>query len=77
MNEHIKTNREGVSALLFHWIVSYYDMKALAQNQISLAMLYDDMHDLNMGTLIEDHPFLIKRTLRQVHEFSLDFMTNY
>lgn len=77
MNEHIKVNRVGLEALLFHWITAHYDMKALAENQITLTRLYADMHELNMGTLIEDHPFLIKSTLRQVHEFSLDFMTNY
>ncbi len=73
----IKTNKVGLDALLFHWIASYYNMKALAEKQITLKEVYGDMHELNMGTLIEEHPFQIKRALRDAQDFALDILTHY
>ena len=73
----IKTNKVGLDALLFHWIASYYNMKALAEKQITLKVVYGDMYELNMGTLIEEHPFQIKKALSDVQFYALDILTDY
>ena len=51
--------------------------KALAEKQITLKVVYGDMYELNMGTLIEEHPFQIKKALSDVQYYAFDILTDY